>query len=46
MEREYTVQTTTTDGITYIDKIKALNELEALDKAFAKYKNIIDVKVV
>ena len=29
-----------------IEEIKAINELEAVDIAYAKYKNVIDIKVV
>ena len=46
MGNNYTVEVITADNLTHIENVKALNELEALDIIHAKYKNIIDVKVV
>ena len=46
MEQTYKVQIITADNYTHIEEIKAINELEAVDIAYAKYKNIIDIKVV
>ena len=48
MEQTYKVQVITADNFTYIEEVKALNELEALDIVHAKYKDtdIIDIKVV
>ena len=46
MEQTYKVQIITADNLTHIEEIKALNELEAVDIAYAKYKNVIDIKVV
>lgn len=48
MEKEFKVQIITADNMTYIEKIKALNELEALDMAHEIYKkeDILDIKVV
>lgn len=46
MEQTYKVQIVTKGKIVYVEEIKALNELEALDRVQAKYKNILDIKVV
>lgn len=46
MEKEYNVNVVLTSGEVYFITVKALNELEALDIVHAKYKNIIDIKVV
>lgn len=46
MEKEYKVEILFNDGVIYDDKVKALNELEALDKMYIKWKNIKDIKVV
>lgn len=46
MENNYKVEVITADNLTHIEEVKALNELEALDIVYAKYKNIIDIKVV
>lgn len=46
MEQTYKVEVITEDNITIIEEVKALNDLEALDIVHAKYKNILDIKVV
>lgn len=46
MEQTYKVEILTADNLTHIENIKAINELEAVDIAYAKYKNVIDIKVV
>lgn len=46
MEQTYKVEILTADNITHIENIKAINELEALDIAHAKYADILDIKVV
>lgn len=46
MEQTYKVQIITADNITHTEEVKAINELEAVDIAYAKYKNVIDIKVV
>ena len=46
MGKEYNVNVVLTSGEVYFITVKALNELEALDIVYAKYKNIIDIKVV
>ena len=46
MEQIYEVQIITADNMEHIEKVKALNELEALDIAHTIYTDIIDIKVV
>lgn len=46
MENLYTVEVITTDNKKHTEKVKATDELEALDMVNAKYKNILDMKVV
>ena len=46
MEQTYKVEILTADNITHTENIKAINELEALDIAYNKFKDIIDIKVV
>ena len=46
MEQTYKVEVITEDNITIIEEVKALTDLEALDIVHAKYKNILDIKVV
>lgn len=46
MEQEYTVEVITTDNKKHTEKVKATDELEALDMVNAKYKNIEDMKVI
>lgn len=46
MENTYKVEILTADNITHTEEVKAINELEAIDIAYAKYKDIIDIKVV
>ena len=46
MEQTYKVEILAADNLTHTEEIKALNELEAVDIAYAKYKNVIDIKVV
>ena len=46
MGETYKVEILTADNITHIESIKAINELEALDIAYKKFKDIIDIKVV
>lgn len=46
MEKIYKVQIITTDNMEHIEKIKALNELEAIDMAHTIYTDILDIKVV
>lgn len=45
MEQTYRVIILTADNIEYIEEIKAINELEALDIAHARFKDVIDIKV-
>ena len=48
MENTYNVEITTKNGTIFTETVKALNELEALDKAYAMWSNleIMDIKVV
>ena len=46
MEQTYKVEVLTADNITHTEEVKAINELEAIDIAYAKYKDVIDIKVV
>lgn len=48
LEKSYNVQIKTAKGTIILEKVKAINELEAIDITYAKHKqnNIIDIKVV
>lgn len=48
MENNYTVEVTTDSGLKFTEKVKALNELEALDIVHEMWSNlnILDIKVV
>lgn len=48
MEQIFNVEILTADNMTHIERVKAINELEATDIAYEIYKKegIIDIKVV